>query len=266
MVARTPDFAGATASSYARYRRDVPETLIEAAVVATGLSTDDVALDLGCGTGQVAVPLARRARLVLAVDPEPDMLAELRRRLDTAAITNVLPVLGADRHLRWLAGSCGGPLAMITVANALHWMDAVDVFEQSGEVLRHGGGLVVFSQGPPMWLADAPWSRALRRFLEDWTGGAVNATCGTDRATLELRERRLRGCGFEHVAVVEHAYENPIDLDYVIGHLGSAMSESAVPDSRRQAFEQRLHAALGTYLAAGELTERIDATALIAIL
>lgn len=78
------EFSGATASCYALYRRDVPDTLIEAAVRTVGLTDRDVALDLGCGTGQVAVPLSPYTSAVLAIDPEPNMLASLRARLAAA--------------------------------------------------------------------------------------------------------------------------------------------------------------------------------------
>jgi SAM-dependent methyltransferase len=117
------EFPGATGSAYALYRRDVPDALIKAAVRAAGLTDRDVALDLGCGTGQVAVPLSRYAKAVLAVDLEPSMLASLRARSAATEIANVLPVLAADRDLAVIAAVWGGSLGAVTVANALHWMD-----------------------------------------------------------------------------------------------------------------------------------------------
>jgi hypothetical protein len=93
----------------------------------------------------------------------------------------------------------------------------------------------------------------------------VNATCGTDRATLERRALHLRRCGFGHVNVVEHAYENEVDLTYIAGHLRSAMSESALPPDRERRFRVALNDALRPQLEAGPLIERIEATALIAI-
>lgn len=259
------EFAGATASCYALYRRDVPDALIEAAVRTVGLTDRDLALDLGCGTGQVAVPLSRYTDAVLAVDPEPNMLAGLRARLAVAEAENVLPVLAADRELPVIATMFGASLGAVTVGNALHWMDSARVFAQSRALLRVGGALIIISQGPPMWLADSAWSRELRVYLEKWTGEAVDAMCGTNRAALDQRASGLRRCGYARVEVVEHTYENEVDLTYVVGHLRSAMSESTLPPEREAEFEAGLNDALGPHLQHGPLIERIEATALIGI-
>ncbi len=258
------EFRGATARSYARYRRDVPAALVDGVVGAIGLGEMDVALDLGCGTGQLTVPLSRRARAVLALDPEPDMLAGLQARVAAAGIENVVCMLAGDRELT-AVGAFIGSLAIVGVANALHWMDTEQVFRRSRELLRAGGGLVVISQGPPMWLQDSDWSQELRAFLEDWTGESAGGSCGTDRATLDQRVGELTGLGYEHVEVMEHPYTAEVDLDYIAGHLQSAMPESALPTECRGEFDVLLRDALQPHVDTGPLTEQIDATAVIAI-
>jgi SAM-dependent methyltransferase len=49
----------------------------------------EVALDYGCGTGRLALPLARRCRAVFAIDISPAMLDETRKNCASAGITNV---------------------------------------------------------------------------------------------------------------------------------------------------------------------------------
>lgn len=257
------DFAGPTARYYARYRRDVPAALFDAIVAATGLTQADWVLDLGCGTGQVAAVLAPRVGGVLAVDPEPDMLGCLRARLAADRASNVVPVLASDASLPAIAGLSGARFGAVTVANALHWMDAGRVFRQSRHLLRPGGGLVVISQGPPMWLADTGWARDLRGYLAGWAGGPLTGTCDTDRDAAEERRELMRAHGFSRVQLVEHAYENQIDLTYIAGHLYSAMSDTMVPARRRPEFESGLQRVLREHLAGGTVTERIDAIALI---
>ncbi|HEY2202269.1 MAG TPA: class I SAM-dependent methyltransferase, partial [Solirubrobacteraceae bacterium] len=225
----------------------------------------DVALDLGCGTGQVALSLCRHVRSVVAVDPEPNMLAGLRARLAAMEAANVLPVLATDRELNLIATMWGASLGAVTVANALHWMDTEHVFAQCRALLRVGGALIIISQGPPMWQSESAWSRRLLAFLEQWTGATVSAMCGTDRATLQQRAIGLRRHGYESVEVVELTYENEVDITYVAGHLRSAMSESTLPPERAVEFQAGLTDALRPYLQAGPLIERIEATALIGV-
>jgi len=74
-------------------------------------------LDLGCGTGDVALGLARRAHRIDAVDPSEAMLAVARAR----------PGAG-DPRLHWIRAAAEafafrGPYSLVVVAESLHWMD-----------------------------------------------------------------------------------------------------------------------------------------------
>ena len=142
-------------------------------------------------------------------------------------------------------------------------MDTERVFGQARRLLRPGGALVIISQGPPMWLADFSWARDLHAYLREWVGGPLTGRCGTDREAVEERRVRMGAHGFSSVELVEHSYENEIDLTYIAGHLYSAMPQAMVPIERRPEFQSGLQRALREHLAEGRLTERIDATALI---
>ena len=74
-------------------------------------------LELGCGTGQLTVPVAARVRSVVGVDPEPDMLWLARGHDEDAP--NVTWVLGSDEELPAIGASLGNrPIGAITVATA----------------------------------------------------------------------------------------------------------------------------------------------------
>ncbi len=75
-------FSGAVATYYARHRRGYPPEVLDALVDAFGLGAADTVVDLGCGTGQLSLPLAARVGSIVGVDPEPDMLAGRRRNQD----------------------------------------------------------------------------------------------------------------------------------------------------------------------------------------
>jgi SAM-dependent methyltransferase len=65
--------------------------------------SDGPVLDLGCGTGRVALHLARQGREVLGVDMEPAYVAELNRRsaderLDAVAVSGDVLNLDLDRR------------------------------------------------------------------------------------------------------------------------------------------------------------------------
>ncbi|MGP3936494.1 class I SAM-dependent methyltransferase [Nonomuraea sp. KM88] len=71
------DLFGGAAPYYARYRPGYGEAVI--AHLAETLGSDSRVLDLGCGPGTIAIPLAPGVKAVFAVDPAQEMLAEGRR-------------------------------------------------------------------------------------------------------------------------------------------------------------------------------------------
>ncbi|HEY2793693.1 MAG TPA: class I SAM-dependent methyltransferase, partial [Micromonosporaceae bacterium] len=162
------DFSGAVADAYVRFRRGYPEPVIDAIVEQFGLGADDLAVDLGCGSGQLTLPLEARVGVVLGIDPEPDMLRHARISASERGITNASFLIGADRDVAALVGERS--IGALTVAVAIHWMDRDQLFRDVRPLLRPGGGIAVVTNGAPLWLQDADWSRALRACLETWTG------------------------------------------------------------------------------------------------
>lgn len=162
-------FGGEVADFYHRYRRGYPPAAIDTLTGAFGLTGHDIVIDLGCGTGQLTLPIAAWVRAVVGVDPEPDMLARARRASAEQHVTNVAWLLGADTDMPALAALLGGQrVGAVTIGQALHWMGYRELFGTLAPLLRPGGGVVVVTNGTPLWLQDSAWSRALRGF---WNGG-----------------------------------------------------------------------------------------------
>jgi SAM-dependent methyltransferase len=119
----------------------LPERTTDAELIHQLLPAGGDVLDLGCGTGRLAEPLARLGHPVTAVDNEPQMLAELR------AATGVLADLTTlDLGIRFSA-----------VLLMSHFVDAADVGFAStvlGVVRRHlrDDGFAVVERHAPGWV------------------------------------------------------------------------------------------------------------------
>lgn len=115
-----------TASYYARYRPGYPRELLEELSRAADLDGTGRLLDLGCGPGTIAVPLAGHVAEVLAVDSEPEMLDELRR----SAPPNVVALEANAEDV----GPSWGSFRLATIGRALHWFDGELVLDRLAEL------------------------------------------------------------------------------------------------------------------------------------
>ena len=57
-------------------------------------------LDLGCGVGRLAIPLAARGYRVTCYDVSPPLLEEARRRARARPLTSAMPVRAPKREIR----------------------------------------------------------------------------------------------------------------------------------------------------------------------
>jgi SAM-dependent methyltransferase len=162
-------FSGEVADLYHRYRHGYPDAVIDALAGTFELTGQDVVVDLGCGTGQLALSMARRVRAVVGVDPEPDMLRRARQAAQDLDVIGVSWMLGTDADIPALGGLLGDrSAAAVTIGQALHWMNHTDLFRAVSPLVRAGGGIALVTNGTPLWLQDTDWSRALRGFMERW--------------------------------------------------------------------------------------------------
>ncbi len=256
------EFGGETAAFYARFRRGYPAAFTGLLARALRLGPADVLADVGCGTGQLTLPLARQVRAVAGIDPEPDMLVLGRQAAAEQGVTNVTWVEGTDRDLPGAAGLLGAPaLAAVTIANAIHLTSAPELFAAARGALRPGGGLAIIANGTPLWQQPVPWSREVRRGLEEWLDVRLESCCGTDAPARQAYQSGLIAAGYTGVHQRSIDYPSELDFTALIGGLYSAMPPRLLPPpERREAFAAHIRDAVG---GATRFTEQVHVTALI---
>ncbi|WP_406118238.1 class I SAM-dependent methyltransferase [Streptomyces sp. NBC_00989] len=244
----TVGFSGEVAQYYAKYRRGYPPQVFDALQETFQLSQADTVLDMGCGTGQLTLPLAPRVRSVVGVDPEPDMLQLARHAAQTQEIRNATWILGADTELPALGELLGEQsLALIVVGQALHWMRHEELFRTAAPLLRTGGGIAVISNGTPLWLQNSPWSRALRTCLEEWMDTPLTATCGTSNHDRLRYAKALRSTGYDGVRELAVEYRDELGFDQLFGGVCSAIPAERLPGpDERDALAERIRQSLPT--------------------
>jgi SAM-dependent methyltransferase len=147
---------------------------------ATRLDGTGRLLDVGCGTVQLAIPLAGWFERVVGLDVSGEMLAEAERQAALAGVVNI----------RWLelAGEAISPalgrFRLVTIGSALHWMQRDEVLARCHEVLAQGGALAIFSNGGSFWNGTLAWQQAVVAVVQRWLGperraGQGSCACAT---------------------------------------------------------------------------------------
>ena len=99
-------------------------------------------LDVGCGPGTLALSLCRHFHDVVGLDPDGGMIAEARRRAESAGVS------GSTEWVEARAEQLPAGLGRFTVATfgqSFHWMDRDVVATAVRDMLRPGGALVHIS-------------------------------------------------------------------------------------------------------------------------
>ncbi|WP_327590391.1 class I SAM-dependent methyltransferase [Nonomuraea sp. NBC_00507] len=228
-----PDLFGGAAPYYARYRADYGEEAIKH--LATTFGRDSSVLDLGCGPGTVAIPLARHVREVTAVDPDEEMLAEGRRL--AANIPNIRWLRGDSAMLRAFP-----PFDHVVMGRSFHWMDRRTVLAELDELLPPDG--VVALVGPTRDPGEEPWEPVVRRVREEFGLGAMTATNSWE-ATGEHPHDVLATSSFSDLSSIMYERRLIYDLDAVIGlQLSYSYSAPARLGDRLEAFTDAAREAL----------------------
>jgi SAM-dependent methyltransferase len=248
-------FRGEVADFYHRYRHGYPSAVLDALVGAFGLAGQDVVVDLGCGTGQLTLPMAARVRAVVGVDPEPDMLQRARRAARERDVRNVSWAIGADTDITALRDLLGDhSVAAVTAGQALHWMNHQALFRAAIPLLRPGGGVAVVTNGTPLWLHGTDWSRALRVCLEHWLDTELTFACGTDEQSQRRYADDLAAAGYD-VLSAAFDYHAELDLDQLVGGIFSALPVTRLPPpDQRPAFAEQIRSAVAPH---EHFTERV---------
>ena len=119
---------------YSRFRLGYPGTLIDRIASHAGLQRCDPVMDLGAGPGLLAIPFARAGMAVTAIDPESDMLIELRAAAwEAGVVIEILEGSSFDMP-RGI-----GPFRLVTIGRAFHWMDRTAALEMLDGLILPGG-------------------------------------------------------------------------------------------------------------------------------
>ncbi|XP_064612751.1 putative methyltransferase DDB_G0268948 [Liolophura sinensis] len=136
------------AQAYARFRPDYNAAVWDVIMdyCEKGTCHFELAVDVGCGTGQSTLPLSERFKQVIGIDVSEQ---QIKHAQSNSKASNISYRVGAAEDLSKIQD---GSVDLITCAQALHWMDLEKFYPEVTRVSRPGGSLVAYGYG--IWCLD----------------------------------------------------------------------------------------------------------------
>lgn len=125
----------AQSQAYAAFRPTYSDSLFDTIYKFSGSPRKELAVDVGCGTGQVAARLARDYARVIGCDGSASQLS-----VATPA-PNLSYTQSPAERMEFLADSS---VDLVTVGEALHWFDTAAFYREVRRVLRSDGTMALF--------------------------------------------------------------------------------------------------------------------------
>ncbi|WP_437304755.1 class I SAM-dependent methyltransferase [Sorangium sp. So ce388] len=259
-----PGLFEGTAGYYARYRPGYPDPLFALLIDRFQLGPSSRVLDLGCGTGQIAIPLARRGVPVHAVDPDLDMLAEGQRAEALCGVLGIAWQRGDDKTVERL---CLPPITLCAMGASFHWMDRDAILVKLDRMLVAGGGVAIISGGASVWSeTGASWPRVAKSVVVEFLGEERRAGSGTYSHPSDRHATVLARSVFGKIEAASFEVEQVLGVDDIIGlQLSTSYASPAQLGGRLDEFKSTLRQRLLDLEPSGEFRGNVTTDVLVAM-
>jgi len=253
------DIFKGTAWYYARYRAGYPEAFFDMVKEKFNLSKNDRVLDLGCGTGQIAIPICRHVREVVAMDPEPEMLAEGKIQAEKSGAKNIRWIEGGSEDLAEMEYVLGR-FQLVVLGTAFHWMNQEKTLDDLYEILHDGGGIVIASIDGEFFKQSV-----IVQVVKKWLGEERRAGSGVYKPTTGRFEEVISESKFHRMVSWQYPLVFTNDIDGIVGNVYStSIANPNILGDKKDAFEKDLRDALLKHNPSGKFVSNGQVQAIFA--
>jgi len=242
------------AQRYDRARPGYPAALFDDIIAYAGLAAAARILEVGCGTGQATLPLARRGFAIDCIEPGAQMVAIAR---DNLAGFPAVTLTCADFE-RFRAPPARYDLLLS--ATAFHWIDPEVRFRKAHDLLKPGGTLALFWHRPVQTKASRDFVAAVqpiyRRFAPELTDGC-EVPPAPDQVTTEYEELiPASGC-FTDLEIRKHYLATDYSAGEYVDLLATFSDHQMLESSRRHRLLSAIEALIAAEFAGAAVRETV---------
>lgn len=249
---------------YARYRPPVTDEVADRVLQMAGpVANKGALLDLGTGTGQVVVAMARHFKEVLAVELDKGMLRKAAEIWDLKMEKGETSVRWIQADVEEFAPSTDDNITLITACRAFHWMNQAAVLNRYSQHLPSGASFAVFGDSS-FWESSQDWAREVKRTVQDYLGEKRKARSGNFSHHKRPYAEIVAESPFSKVKESRVELTRSWTVDQVIGYLYSTTFASReLFGARRKDFEDCLTDRLNPFESDGKLSESATFTIVV---
>lgn len=207
-------FEGA-APYYAKYRLRYPAEVIRNVVSGFALNGDGKVIDVGCGTGQLAIRLTDWSEHIAGIDIDGEMLREAQNLAEVLKIKNIDWVLADSED--YIPKQEPESIKLITMGKSFHWLNRPRFLTQVYDCIQKGGGIAIIDDYQPnKRLAD--WQFAFHEVIQKWYGKERRAGSGTYSHPIQSHEEVIEQSKFTLHTIECKPYHHTWTIETLLGH------------------------------------------------
>lgn len=210
------DLFQGTAEYYAKYRMDYPREMLDRILNFYQVDGRGRLLDLGCGTGQLAIPFHPYFKEVVGIDISAEMINEARRMSREHNAENTCYMTMESEKI----GQELGLFEMIVCGNAFHWMDQALVLNRAYEVLKPSGGMAILAGGS-VWTGKRDWQKETLGIIKKWLGEKRKAGKGEFLPKNKSFEETIQESKLSLMKTGRYQFAHQWNIESLLGYLYS---------------------------------------------
>ncbi|MCY3412606.1 MAG: methyltransferase domain-containing protein [Candidatus Heimdallarchaeota archaeon] len=239
------DIFRSTASYYRKYR-DYDKVFLHHLSNVLSLETASLRiLDIGTGTGQLAMYLSPFSKFVLGIDISDEMIAEAI--LASNEFANIeYKVLSAEAISEEL-----GHFDLITFGSSFHWLDKPKVLYKCKKILKSDGrGIIIGSRS--VWNQAGEWIEESLEVIKEFLGERRKAGSGYFEEDEKTFEEYITEAGF--TILINGAFEVNVTTtveEYIGGLYSTSFANIHQLGEKKEEFEMRMRELLEKHFPSG---------------